>query len=307
MAYKITETSKYSGNIKTIYSVKIKFDSNVSHYINGGLKITITDNLNHGDMLVITSEDIANGDYTLISGTDIETRLNDSLEVSNGFVAYFSAYDTLNIAMAAKSTNGTNTIGFYASDIKIELIDSDVVKESIILTADLFPLLIRNETLRLYDGGEDPVFTATNMRQAYDFNKNVDNDITKYFNYNTTDSMYVNTSAEANISGMVPLYVSDVSAFTINVSDRVPYNFNYDWDYALSYLYDIDTGNQTDIRWLPGEMPQAEEISIEIIPGYYATVDLYKIEQLLYKNTQGYYKNKLCFELRSRIQDIENE
>ena len=69
MAYKITETSKYSGNIKTIYSVKIKFDSNVSHYINGGLKITITDNLNHGDMLVVTSEDIANGDYTLISGS----------------------------------------------------------------------------------------------------------------------------------------------------------------------------------------------------------------------------------------------
>ena len=303
MAYKITETSIYSGNIKTVYSVKIKFDSNVSYFINGGLKITITDNLDHGDILEITSEDIAAGNYTLVSGTELETRIYDSLRVSGGFIAYFSAYDTMNIAMAAKSSNGTDTIGFYASNIKIDLVENDVVKEQVELNADLFPVLIRDEKLRQNNpASNDPVLpVSAGYRQAYDFNKGIDQQVNRYFEYSTTDTMYTNTSSINDVPGKVPLYVSNVSAFTINVGDITTYNFYYDWDYADSYLYNVDSGERTDIQWLPGGTPEAESVNIEIIPGYFANVYKYEITQLLYMFNSGHYRNKLCFNLRSRI------
>lgn len=305
MTYNIIETSIYSDNIKTIYSAQIKFDANISSYFANGMHITITEMPYNGTMLEITNEDIANGNYTLITGTTIEDRLYESLKASGGFVAYLGANDIINIAMAAKSSNGLKTIGFYSSTVKIEFLENDNVIETATLIAELFPTILRGRELTQYNpASQDPVFAAPGIRSVYDFNQGIDMDVSR-FTYNTTDTLYVNTSGTVDMPDTVPLYVSDISAFGLNSVDMVPYDFYYDWDYAESYLYNIDTGSRTDIRWLPGGTPEPEITHIEILPGYFADMCLYSIKQLIYKDAPGFYRNKLCFNLRSHKDEIE--
>ena len=78
--------------------------------------------------------------------------------------------------------------------------------------------------------------------------------------------------------------------------DKAIYDFNYDWEHAESYLVDESNGQKYDIDYTV-ENPDSYEF--EPVPGFKTTVDDYLITQYIYKETPGFYKNKLVFNLEN--------
>lgn len=282
------------------FHVELTFAFNVSDYLeNDGFRITIRDLLTHKDLL-ITSDDLLYGDgYGLVPITDVEIneetkakQINDSLIENEGLVIFLTGYNILTIIMIPRCTKANKTIGFYSSNVFIQFTDDESVN-SITFYANLFPKMIRNETIVQNEEIDDPVLKDMNIRPAFDFNKNIDKNVERLFNYDTKQIFYANTTSKEY---KVPVYISTISAMGIDNVDKAIYDFNYDWEHAESYLVDESNGQKYDIDYTV-ENPDSYEF--EPVPGFKTTVDDYLITQYIYKETPGFYKNKLVFNLEN--------
>lgn len=285
------------------FHVELTFAFNVSDYLeNDGFRITIRDLLTHKDLL-ITSDDLLYGDgYGLVPITDIEVneetkakQINDSLIENEGLVIFLTGYNILTIIMIPRCTKVNKTIGFYSSNVFIQFTDDESVN-SIKFYANLFPKMIRNETIIQNEEIDDPVLKDMNIRPAFDFNKNIDKNVERLFNYDTKKIFYANTTSKEYKDEEVPVYISTISAMGIDDVDKAIYDFNYDWEHAESYLVDESNGQKYDIDYTV-ENPDSYEF--EPVPGFKTTVDDYLITQYIYKETPGFYKNKLVFNLEN--------
>lgn len=293
------------------FHVELTFAFNVSDYLeNDGFRITIRDLLIHKDLL-ITSDDLLYGDgYGLVPITDIEIneetkakQINDSLIENEGLVIFLSGYNVLTIIMIPRCSNGNKTIGFYSSNVFIQFTEDEVVN-SIKFYANLFPKMIRNETIVQNEEIDDPVLKNMNIRPAFDFNKNIDKNVDRLFNYDTKNIFYANTTSKEYKDEEVPVYISTISAMGIDDVDRAIYDFNYDWEHAESYLVDESNGQKYDIDYT---VDNPDSYEFEPVPGYTTTVDDYLITQYIYKETPGFYKNKLVFNLENILTDTAFE
>ena len=285
------------------FHVELTFAFNVSDYLeNDGFRITIRDLLTHKDLL-ITSDDLLYEDsYGLVPITDIEIneetkakQINDSLIENEGLVIFLTGYNVLTIIMIPRCTKVNKTIGFYSSNVFIQFTDDESVN-SIKFYANLFPKMIRNETIVQNEEIDDPVLKDLNIRPAFDFNKNIDKNVERLFNYDTKQIFYANTTSKEHKDDEVPVYISTISAMGIDDVDKAIYDFNYDWEHAESYLVDESNGQKYDIDYTV-ENPDSYEF--EPVPGFKTTVDDYLITQYIYKETPGFYKNKLVFNLEN--------
>lgn len=285
------------------FHVELTFAFNVSDYLeNDGFRITIRDLLTHKDLL-ITSDDLLYGDgYGLVPITDVEIneetkakQINDSLIENEGLVIFLTGYNILTIIMIPRCTKANKTIGFYSSNVFIQFTDDESVN-SITFYANLFPKMIRNETIVQNEEIDDPVLKDMNIRPAFDFNMNIDKNVERLFNYDTKKIFYANTTSKEYKDDEVPVYISTISAMGIDNVDKAIYDFNYDWEHAESYLVDESNGQKYDIDYTV-ENPDSYEF--EPVPGFKTTVDDYLITQYIYKETPGFYKNKLVFNLEN--------
>lgn len=285
------------------FHVELTFAFNVSDYLeNDGFRITIRDLLTHKD-LTITSENLLYDEsYGLLPITDEEIneetkakQINDSLIENEGLVIFLTGYNILSIIMIPKCTKGNKTIGYYSSNVYIQFTDDEEIR-SIKFFANLFPKMIRNETIVQNEEIDDPVLKDMNIRPAFDFNKNIDKNIDRLFNYDTKKIFYANTTAKDHNEGEVPVYISTTSAFGIDELDKAIFNFEYDWENAESYLVDESNGKKYDIDYIVND---PVSYVFEPVPEYITTVDDYLITQYIYKETPGFYKNKLVFNLNN--------
>lgn len=293
------------------FHVELTFAFNVSDYLeNDGFRITIRDLLTHKDLL-ITSDDLLYGDgYGLVPITDVEIneetkakQINDSLIENEGLVIFLTGYNILTIIMIPRCTKANKTIGFYSSNVFIQFTDDESVN-SITFYANLFPKMIRNETIVQNEEIDDPVLKDMNIRPAFDFNKNIDKNVERLFNYDTKQIFYANTTSKEYKDDEVPVYISTISAMGIDNVDKAIYDFNYDWEHAESYLVDESNGQKYDIDYTV-ENPDSYEF--EPVPGFKTTVNDYLITQYIYKETPGFYKNKLVFNLENIPTDTNLE
>lgn len=308
------ENVDYTVNDKSTidrFHVELTFAFNVSDYLeNDGFRITIRDLLTHKDLL-ITSDDLLYEDsYGLVPITDIEIneetkakQINDSLIENEGLVIFLTGYNVLTIIMIPRCTKVNKTIGFYSSNVFIQFTDDESVN-SITFYANLFPKMIRNETIVQNEEIDDPVLNDMNIRPAFDFNKNIDKNVERLFNYDTKQIFYANTTSKEYKDDEVPVYISTISAMGIDDVDKAIYDFNYDWEHAESYLVDESNGQKYDIDYTV-ENPDSYEF--EPVPGFKTTVDDYLITQYIYKETPGFYKNKLVFNLENIPTDTNLE
>lgn len=308
------ENVDYTVNDKSTidrFHVELTFAFNVSDYLeNDGFRITIRDLLTHKDLL-ITSDDLLYGDsYGLVPITDVEIneetkakQINDSLIENEGLVIFLTGYNILTIIMIPRCTKANKTIGFYSSNVFIQFTDDESVN-SITFYANLFPKMIRNETIVQNEEIDDPILNDMNIRPAFDFNKNIDKNVERLFNYDTKKIFYANTTSKEYKDDEVPVYISTISAMGIDDVDKAIYDFNYDWEHAESYLVDESNGQKYDIDYTV-ENPDSYEF--EPVPGFKTTVDDYLITQYIYKETPGFYKNKLVFNLENIPTDTNLE
>ena len=293
------------------FHVELTFAFDVSNYLeNDGFRITIEDLLTHKNLL-ITSEDLLYGDgYGLvpIQGDEIneETKakqINDSLIENEGLVIFLTGYNILTIIMIPKCTNGNKTIGFYSSNVYIQFTVEEEIN-SIKFFANLFPKMIRNETIVQNEEIDDPVLKEMNIRPAFDFNKNVDKNVNRSFKYDTKKIFYANTTSKEYIDEEVPAYISTISAMGIDDLDKAIFDFQYNWEKAESYLVDESTDKKYDIDYTVNE---PDSYTFEPVPDYTTTVDDYLVTQYIYKETPGFYKNKLVFNLENIPTDTSLE
>lgn len=313
MDYTVTDNSVFG-----IFNVQVKFKDDISTYIdNNKLCVKILDILGNtfdyaeAHTEIIHIDDIVNNVYGLVQPeqgqpVDRQKQIEDSLKANAGKV-FLLSNNTLTIILMAKSTDANNsTFGYYSSRVIIVFEgdddDDDMDDTEIELYADLFPKVIRSEMPRQFNpAAEDPVLSASDIRPAFDFNQGLPEEINKNIHYTTTSALCVNTSSNPESEEQVPLYVSDISAFTINSDDIETLDFEFDWDNAESYLLDETTSKRYDIEYTKSE---PAETTFEIIDGFSATVNNYPVVQYIYKSTPSLYKNKLVFSLK-KIYELE--
>lgn len=312
MNYTVTDNSTFG-----IFNVQVKFNEDISTYVdNNAVAVEILDVLgntfdyaeSHTEIIHIA--DIMNNAYGLVQPPqgqpiDRQKQIEDSLKANSGKVITFSN-NTMTIILMAKSTNGNNTIGYYSSRVTIRFEgqddDDDADDIEVELYAELFPKIVRSETVRQLDStAEDPVLPSPNIRPAFDFNQDNPSEIKDNIEYTTTHAICVNTTSNPAGEEEVPLYVSDISAFTVNIEDIEPLDFVFDWDNAESYLLDETTSRQYDIEYTKAE---PEEMSFDIIDGFTATVNNYPVTQYIYSPAGELKKNRFVFKLKKKY-DLE--
>lgn len=299
------------------FHVELNFAFDVARYLeNDDFNIVIHDAMRHTE-LNITAEDLLyENPYDLIhiKGDKVSPeakakQINDSLARNGGLVLFFSNYTILTIIMIPVCTANNKTIGFYTSDVYIQFTeDATAEVKSINLFANLFPKIIRDDKLIQCENKDDPVLNEINIRPEFNFDENIDKNISRDFEYDslisnnrTTDYIYTNTTTKDYKSLEVPVYISKISAYGIDDKDKYLYAFEYDWKHANSYLVDEKTNKKYDIDY---SVDAPIEYTFEPVPGYSTSIDTYCITQYIYNETPGFYKNKLVFELNNVPNDI---
>lgn len=324
MEYTVIENSS-----TTRYTATITFSESFYNYLlNGSFSILINDML-LGTSLEITDYNTLINQYGLTAPTRVppagkttaECQLEDSLIKNKGIVIELESEQVLKITMIPRCSDATNTrrIGFYSSNIKIDASLANNPNVNIAITAKLFPRIIRSDEiikdeLKSYD---DPILkddTIKGIRPGYNFpvvfpinSEKVASD----FNYNTENTVYVNTHEEEPSLPQVPLYISELSAtFAAEGTDAyVP-----DWDDSdvESYLYDnrYEPGVvKIDIPFKKIDEPEVTELVIietvenDFTVRFTTNLSTYKITQYIYKDpkySDGRYENTLFFGLRAK-------
>lgn len=283
-----------------IYTAEFTFSENVTRYIyNEDFQIIITD-LFSTDELIIDSDTI--DDYGLIKTSDKSTQIVDSLIAHKGLLIYFPAFNKMTIKMLPKCSNYTETIGFYSSSIFVSF-DGETEHKQARFHSSLFPKIVRDKEIIQYKDYDDPILPEQNIRPGYNFNTETEKERIKAdFKYNSESDLYVNSDTlEEYKEGVVPTYISYLTAYMLDQTALEDYEFEFDWNNAKSYIINNETGSTLDI---PYKILGIETEYINVIADYYVSVTEYKIVQEIYTESKGRWDNKLVFDIG--IIDPEN-
>lgn len=299
------------------YQAVVTFDEKISHYkVNDDFSITIQDMINE-KQLFIDNTDIDSYGLTEIDG-DVENWENDSFIANGGVLIYFMDARTLFIKLLAHCHDQNDeSIGFNCCNVHI--IFNQLKQLTADVNAVIWPKIYRSHIFKqIDDSAEDPVLPEANLRCTYneetgetlgfDFDADPeleDNasdegalppDIKKNFNYNSTDTIYVNSIADSK-GHKVPTYVNEVSAF-YTPNDNLHY-FDYSIDPVTgSMLVNTENGQQITIPYTSAHNQDAHLIfpiykNGEYQYDYTCDIQYDLFAQKLEVDKVGKFKNKL--------------
>jgi hypothetical protein len=268
---------------------------------------------------------------------DPDRQIQESLIKNGGLLVYLSGDYKINVIAIPRCTNGTDKIGFYSTTCEMEFynevydtedIDEDTPfeKETYLKFNFLIKLCpsikrdIPDTLIKIDPNAADPILDTNDDRVCMDFTPTYNSNGYDYVRSNisydeTVNSFYCNTmtSATENIVddllntdyNRVPCYKSHLQVYSIpqEFSADANVNFEFDIDNIKSCIYNCYTDEKCDVYYSASN-PIVSAIPMTVVTSgddeYSATVVYYDIEQYVYKNELGSYKNQLLFEIRQK-------
>ena len=273
------------------YEAELTFDENVNQYANSeNFEIRLYD-LYTNTTRTISYNEFPNYGIT-DTGSDLANRAKKSFYDHNGLLMYFDGPNKFYFKQLLLSKSPENAVvGFHSSEVTIYFSDDKVVTFNSIL----LPKIVRNEKIVQVDSSlPDPVLSASNLRQEFDYNKPVDPDylnrVVADYDPGDVNGIYVNTF---NNDTNVPCYYSQLSAFTDTVfTEYDPVELSE----PESYIYDETTNEKFDIYYTSGEnCPKTSHF--DFADGYNTDLVYYEFNQYLSAGDDKLHKNKLVFNL----------
>ena len=296
------------------YTANLKFTEKIGDSIrNGNFNINLVDTILSTN-ISINGSNFANYGITAPFTTKT-TQIDDSLVNNGGIVVYLNNDYELNIIAIPMCICGDETIGFFSMNAEITFPAFGFIAKFLI---KLCPTIVRNPVPeQLVESYEDPILPLRNDRVGKDYTPEYGiNYPSTNIKYKTTDSLYVNTktsgdhgfSAESGFSAeilkpdypRVPCYVNHLRVYTIPYEFEPLTTFRYDWSTAKSYLFDSISNKKEDIVYDVTDIITSPESTIVVSSNgndYKATFQYYDVKQYIFKDADGYFKNKLIFEI----------
>lgn len=296
------------------YTANLKFTEKIGDSIRTG-----NFNINLVDTILLTNISI-NGsnfaNYGITAPFTTKTKqIDDSLVNNGGIVVYLNNDYELNIIAIPMCICGNETIGFFSMNAEITLPAFGFTAKFLI---KLCPTIVRNPVPeQLVESYEDPILPLRNDRVGKDYTPEYGiNYPSTNIKYKTTDSLYVNTktsgdhgfSAQSGFSAeilkpdypRVPCYINHLRVYTIPYEFEPLTTFRYDWSTVKSYLFDSISNKKEDIVYDVTDIITSPESTIVVSSNgkdYKATFQYYDVKQYIFKDADGYFKNKLIFEV----------
>lgn len=274
------------------YEATLTFDENVNQYANSeNFEVRLY------DLYTNTTRTIGYNEFPgygiTNTDSDLANRAKKSFYDHNGLLMYFDGPNKFYFKQLLLSKSPENAVvGFHSSEITIYFSDDKVVTFNSIL----LPKIVRNEKIVQVDSSlPDPVLSASNLRQEFDYNKPVDPDylnrVVADYDPGDTNGIYVNTF---NNDTNVPCYYSQLSAFTETVF--TPEYDPIEISEPESYIYDETTNEKYDIYYTSGQDSPKTSV-FEFADGYYTDLKYIEFNQYLSADDGKLHKNKLVFNL----------
>lgn len=273
------------------YEATLTFDENVNQYANSeNFEVRLY------DLYTNTTRTIGYNEFPgygiTNTDSDLANRAKKSFYDHNGLLMYFDGPNKFYFKQLLLSKSPENAVvGFHSSEITIYFSDDKIVTFNSIL----LPKIVRNEKIVQVDSSlPDPVLSASNLRQEFDYNKPVDPDylnrVVADYDPGDTNGIYVNTF---NNDTNVPCYYSQLSAFTDTVfTEYDPIELSE----PESYIYDETTNEKYDIYYTSGQDSPKTSV-FEFADGYNTELVYYEFNQYLSADDGKLHKNKLVFNL----------
>lgn len=296
------------------YTANLKFTEKIGDSIRtGNFNINLVDTILSTN-ISINGSNFAN--YGITAPFTTKTKqIDDSLVNNGGIVVYLNNDYELNIIAIPMCICGDETIGFFSLNAEITLPAFGFTAKFLI---KLCPTIVRNPVPeQLVESYEDPILPLRNDRVGKDYTPEYGiNYPSTNIKYKTTDSLYVNTktsgdhgfSAQSGFSAeilkpdypRVPCYVNHLRVYTIPYEFEPLTTFRYDWSTVKSYLFDPISNKKEDIVYDVTDIITSPESTIVVSSNgndYKATFQYYDVKQYIFKDADGYFKNKLIFEI----------
>lgn len=296
------------------YTANLKFTEKIGDSIRtGNFNINLVDTILSTN-ISINGSNFAN--YGITAPFTTKTKqIDDSLVNNGGIVVYLNNDYELNIIAIPMCICGDETIGFFSMNAEITFPAFGFTAKFLI---KLCPTIVRNPVPeQLVESYEDPILPLRNDRVGKDYTPEYGiNYPSTNIKYKTTDSLYVNTktsgdhgfSAESGFSAeilkpdypRVPCYVNHLRVYTIPYEFEPLTTFRYDWSTVKSYLFDPINNKKEDIVYDVTDIITSPESTIVVSSNgkdYKATFQYYDVKQYIFKDADGYFKNKLIFEI----------
>ena len=296
------------------YTANLKFTEKIGDSIRtGNFNINLVDTILSTN-ISINGSNFAN--YGITAPFTTKTKqIDDSLVNNGGIVVYLNNDYELNIIAIPMCICGDETIGFFSMNAEITFPAFGFITKFLI---KLCPTIVRNPVPeQLVESYEDPILPLRNDRVGKDYTPEYGiNYPSTNIKYKTTDSLYVNTktsgdhgfSAESGFSAeilkpdypRVPCYVNNLRVYTIPYEFEPLTTFRYDWNTVKSYLFDPISNKKEDIVYDVTDIITSPESTIVVSSNgndYKVTFQYYDVKQYIFKDADGYFKNKLIFEI----------
>lgn len=290
------------------YTANLKFTEKVGDiFRNGDFSFDFV------DTVTLDSFSINGSNYTRYGitapFTTKEEQIDNSLINNGGIVLYLNNDYEINLIVIPKCSCGDETIGFFSMNTEVSL---PTVNFSSKFLVKLCPSIVRDPVpVQLDETLDDPILPLRNDRVGKDFTPEFGpNYPATNIDYNTTDSMYVNTRTSGDYGysaepldpnyGRVPCYINHIRVMDIPYEYELISNFRYDFDTIKSYIYDTVTHQKTDIAYEISDMKESTT-PLVVISNYEKeftnTPQYYDVTQYIYNDAAGCFKNRLVFEI----------
>jgi len=290
------------------YTANLKFTEKVGDiFRNGDFSFDFVDTVTM-DSFSINSSNYAHYGITAPFTTK-EEQIDNSLINNGGIVLYLNNEYEINLIVIPKCSCGDETIGFFSMNTEVSL---PTVNFSSKFLIKLCPSIVRDPVpVQLDETFDDPILPLRNDRVGKDFTPEFGaNYPATNIDYNTTDSMYVNTRTSGDYGysaepldpnyGRVPCYINHIKVMDIPYEYELISNFRYDFDTIKSYIYDTVTHQKTDIAYEISDMKESTTPLVVISNDekeFTNTPQYYDVTQYIYNDAPGCFKNRLVFEI----------
>ena len=284
MDYTISENVEISA-----YEAKLTFNEDIRPYLNSELFSVTIDDLYTNTSKTITYLEFP--EYGITNNDpDYGKREKLSFYDHKGLLMYIDGANTFYFKQLISCKKDDTEVGFNSSKITVHFDDN---KEAV-FNSILLPKILRSPKLiQVDDSAEDPVLSAANMRQEFDYDAPVDttqiNQITTDYVAGDTDGIYVNTY---NPDTNVPCYYSSLSAFIDTCYTKLD---PVEIASVSSYLYDETTNESYPITYTAAETTQSA--TIPFADGYVGELVYQEYWQFISADDNKLHKNKLVFDL----------
>lgn len=296
------------------YTANLKFTEKVGDiFRNGDFSFDFV------DTVTLDSFSINGSNYTRYGitapFTTKEEQIDNSLINNGGIVLYLNNEYEINLIVIPKCSCGNETIGFFSMNTEVSL---PTVNFSSKFLVKLCPSIVRDPVpVQLDETLDDPILPLRNDRVGKDFTPEFGpNYPATNIDYNTTDSLYVNTRTSGDYGysaepldpnyGRVPCYINHIRVMDIPYEYELISNFRYDFDTIKSYIYDTVTHQKTDIAYEISDMKESTT-PLVVISNYEKeftnTPQYYDVTQYIYNDAPGCFKNRLVFEISQWSKD----